>query len=207
MGGPNCGLGAAIGGWAYDKGSVEGKDWVHRAYAAGVPMGADLRTMPTGQGAAPRFVVWAMKDPTSGSLDRIQIIKGWSKNGQSFEKIYDVAWSGDRKPDPWTGRVPAVRNTVDFEKASYTNENGASELKAAWTDPDFDASLHAFYYARVLEVPTPRWTLIQSVKAGLPPPDVGFWWHSRQDCALYSGPSPSATSSTLSNFSRSAWWV
>jgi len=161
-----------FGGWGYDKGSLEGKDWVHRAYEAGVPMGADLRTMPAGQGAAPRFVVWAMKDPTSGSLDRIQIIKGWSKNGQSFEKIYDVAWSGDRKPDPWTGRVPAVRNTVDFEKASYTNENGASELKAAWTDPDFDASLHAFYYARVLEVPTPRWTLIQAVKAGLPPPDV-----------------------------------
>jgi hypothetical protein len=161
-----------FGGWAYDKGSLEGKDWVHRAYQAGVPMGADLRPMPAGRGAAPQFVVWAMKDPTSGSLDRIQIIKGWSKNGQSFEKIYDVAWSGERKPDPWTGRVPAVRNTVDFEKATYTNDNGASELKAAWTDPDFDASLHAFYYARVLEVPTPRWTLIQAVKAGLPPPDV-----------------------------------
>ena len=160
-----------FGGWGYDQASLDGKDWVHRAYEAGVPMGADLKPLPAGKGTAPHFVVWAMKDPTSGSLDRIQIIKGWSKNGQSFEKIYDVAWAGDRKLDPF-GRVPAVRNTVDFEKATYTNDNGASELKAAWTDPDFDASLHAFYYARVLEVPTPRWTLIQAAKAGLPPPDV-----------------------------------
>jgi hypothetical protein len=128
--------------------------------------------MPAGRGVAPSFVVWAVKDPTSGSLDRIQIIKGWAKNGQSFEKVYDVAWAGDRKPNPWTGRVPAIRSTVDLAKATYTNDNGATELKEVWTDPDFDASLHAFYYARVLEIPTPRWTLIQAVRAGLPPPDV-----------------------------------
>ena len=113
-----------------------------------------------------------MKDPTSANLDRIQIIKGWTKNGQSFEKIFDVAWSGDRKPDKWSGRVPAIQSTVDLEKATYTNSVGSTELKTVWTDPEFDASLHAFYYARVLEIPTPRWTLIQAVKAGVPPPDM-----------------------------------
>jgi hypothetical protein len=81
-------------------------------------------------------------------------------------------WAGDRKPDKWTGRVAAIRSTVDLEKATYTNDVGSAELKTVWTDPEFDASLHAFYYARVLEIPTPRWTLIQAVKAGLPPPDI-----------------------------------
>ena len=114
-----------------------------------------------------------MKDPTSANLDRIQIIKGWTKNGQSFEKIFDVAWSGDRKPDKWSGRVPAIKSTVDLEKATYTNDVGSTELKTVWTDPEFDASLHAFYYARVLEIPTPRWTLIQAVKAGIDPAGRG----------------------------------
>ena len=126
----------------------------------------------TGPGVAPTFVVWAVKDPTSANLDRIQIIKGWTQNGQSFEKIFDVAWAGDRKPDKWSGRVPAIQSTVDLEKATYTNGVGSTELKTVWTDPEFDASLHAFYYARVLEIPTPRWTLMQAVKAGIPPPDV-----------------------------------
>ena len=117
-------------------------------------------------------MLWAVKDPTSANLDRIQIIKGWTQNGQSFEKIFDVAWAGDRKPDKWSGRVPAIQSTVDLEKATYTNSVGSTELKTVWTDPEFDSSLHAFYYARVLEIPTPRWTLIQAVKAGIPPPDV-----------------------------------
>ena len=158
-----------FGGWGYNKNAFDAKDWVHQSYANGVPMGADLPPM---NGTAPTFVVWAVKDPTSGNLDRIQIIKGWTKNGQSFEKIFDVAWSGDRKPDKWTGRVPAIQSTVDMEKATYTNTVGSTELKTVWTDPEFDASLHAFYYARVLEIPTPRWTFIQAVKAGVPPPDV-----------------------------------
>ena len=161
-----------FGGWGYNKDLLNAKDWVHQSYANGVPMGADLPTMPATKGAAPTFVVWAVKDPTSGNLDRIQIIKGWTQNGQSFEKIFDVVWSGDRKPDPWTGRVPAIQSTVDLEKATYTNTVGSTELKTLWTDPEFDSGLHAFYYARVLEIPTPRWTLIQAVKAGLPPPDV-----------------------------------
>jgi hypothetical protein len=162
-----------FGGWGYNKDILKAKDWVHQSYTNGVPMGADLPVMPQGgKGVAPAFVVWAVKDPTSGNLDRIQVIKGWSKNGQSFEKIYDVAWSGDRKADKWSGRVPAIKSTVDMEKATYTNDVGSTELSTVWTDPDFDASLHAFYYARVLEIPTPRWTLIQAVKAGVPPPDV-----------------------------------
>ncbi len=158
-----------FGGWGYNNNVLDAKDWVHQSYANGVAMGADLPPM---KGQAPTFVVWAVKDPTSGNLDRIQIIKGWTKNGQSFEKIFDVVWSGDRKANKWTGRVPAIQSTVDLEKATYTNSVGTTELKKVWTDPEFDASLHAFYYARVLEIPTPRWTLIQAVKAGIPPPDM-----------------------------------
>ncbi len=158
-----------FGGWGYTKDTLNAGDWVHQSYANGVPMGADLPPM---NGMAPTFVVWAVKDPASANLDRIQIIKGWTKNGQSFEKIFDVAWSGDRKRNKWSGRVPAIQSTVDLEKATYTNAVGSAELKTVWTDPEFDASQHAFYYARVLEIPTPRWTLIQAVKAGVPPPDV-----------------------------------
>jgi hypothetical protein len=160
-------------GWGFNKDIVNAGDWVKQSYAGGVPMGADMPPMPSGgKGTAPTFVVWAVKDPTSANLDRIQVIKGWTQNGQSFEKIYDVVWSGDRQPDKWTRRVPAIRSTVDIEKATYTNSVGSVELKGVWSDPEFDASLHAFYYARVLEIPTPRWTLIQAVKSGLPPPDV-----------------------------------
>ncbi len=162
-----------FGGWGYTKDVADARDWVKQSYAGGVPMGADLPAMPAGgKGTAPSFVVWAAKDPSSAHLDRIQVVKGWTQNGQSFEKIYDVAWSGDRKRDKWTHRVPAIQSTVDLDKATYTNSLGAAELKTVWTDPDFDASQHAFYYARVIEIPTPRWTLIQAVKSGLPPPDI-----------------------------------
>jgi len=132
-------------------------------------MGQDLLPM---KGVAPTFVLWAVKDPTSANLDRIQIIKGWSKNGQSFEKIFDVAWSGERKANKWTGRVPAIKSTADVENATYKNDVGSVELKKVWTDPEFDPSLHAFYYARVLEIPTPRWTTIQAHQLGIAPPDV-----------------------------------
>ena len=99
-----------------------------------------------------------MKDPDDGNLDRIQIIKGWTKQGQIFEKVFDVAWSGDRKADPQTGKVPPVGNTVDIKDASYKNSIGATELKKGWTDLEFDPTQHAFYYARVIQIPTPRWT-------------------------------------------------
>jgi hypothetical protein len=158
-----------FGGWDFAPDAVEKKDWVKTGYAKGVPMGGDL---PLATGKAPRFLVWAVKDPTSGNLDRIQIVKGWTKSGQSFEKIYDAAWAGDRKPDQWTGTVPPIGSTVDVDDATYTNSIGAVELKTVWTDPDFDPSLHAFYYARVLEIPTPRWTTIQAKQLGIAPPDV-----------------------------------
>src|SRR3990172_9425223 len=145
------------------------KDWVKTGYAKGVPMGGDL---PPAKAKAPTFIVWAVKDPTSGNLDRIQIVKGWSKSGQSFEKVFDVVWAGDRKPDKWTGVVPPIGSTVDVENATYTNTIGDVELKTVWTDPEFDPSLDAFYYARVLEIPTPRWTTIQAKKLGIAPPDV-----------------------------------
>jgi hypothetical protein len=158
-----------FGGWGYAAGMLADRDWVKAGYAKGVPMGGDL---PPASGKAPTFMVWATKDPTSGNLDRIQIIKGWTKSGQSFEKIFDVVWAGDRKPDRFTGIVPPIGSTVDIGKGTYANSIGAAELKAVWSDPEFDASVHAFYYARVLEIPTPRWTTIQAAKLGVAPPDV-----------------------------------
>src|SRR5262245_51858245 len=158
-----------FGGWAYGADTVKSKDWVKAGYAKGVPMGGDLPAM---QGKAPSFVVWAVKDPTSGNLDRIQIVKGWAKNGQSFEKIFDVVWAGNRKPDRYSGKLPAIGSTVDIAKASYSNTIGAVELKAVWSDPEFDPALDAFYYARVLEIPTPRWTTIQAKQLGIAPPDL-----------------------------------
>ena len=144
-------------------------DWVKAAYAGGVPMGGDLQ--PLGEAKAPSFVVWALKDPTSGNLDRIQIIKGWSKNGQSFEKVFDVAWAGNRTPDSFTGAIPPIGSTVNIAEASYANTIGSVELKGTWADPEFDPSLDAFYYARTLEIPTPRWTTIQAKEVGIAPPD------------------------------------
>lgn len=160
-----------FGGWDYDKDLVKREGWIKTAYAQGVPMGSDLQPMPAG-GKAPSFAVWAVKDPTSGNLDRIQIVKGWSKSGQNFEKIFDVAWAGDRVPDPLTGVVPPIGSTVDIKNATYTNSIGAVELKSVWTDPEFDPGVDAFYYARVLEIPTPRWTTIQAKKLNIAPPDV-----------------------------------
>jgi Protein of unknown function (DUF3604) len=156
-----------FGGWEYGQEALKQKDWVKLAYAGGVPMGGDL---PAAKGKAPSFIVQAVKDPEDGNLDRIQIIKGWTKNGQTFEKIYDVAWSGDRKVDPATGKLAPVENTVDIMTASYTNTTGAVELKQVWTDPEFDPALQAVYYARVLQIPTPRWSTYAARKLGVLPP-------------------------------------
>ncbi|MET0984924.1 MAG: DUF3604 domain-containing protein, partial [Steroidobacteraceae bacterium] len=157
-----------FGGWKFDERLWTDKNWVHTAYANGVPMGGDLSAQPAGK--APSFIVWAVKDPDDANLDRVQIIKGWTKSGQIFEKVYDVAWSGTRKPDAATGKVPPIDSTVDIPKATYTNTIGAAELKKVWTDPDFDPSLHAFYYARVLQIPTPRWSTYDAAKEGAAPP-------------------------------------
>src|SRR5271165_1789153 len=158
-----------FGGWGYSAAMMADKDWVKTGYAKGIPMGGDL---PPATAKAPTFMVWAVKDPGSGNLDRIQIIKGWTKSGQSFEKIFDVVWAGDRKPDKFTGVVGPIGSTVNIADATYMNTIGSVELKTVWSDPEFDPSLHAFYYARVLEIPTPRWTTIQAAKLGIAPPDV-----------------------------------
>ncbi len=153
--------------WNYPRDMTKKADWLKAAYNQGVPMGGDL---PVHAGAAgPRFVVHAVKDPLSGNLDRIQIIKVETKNGKSQEKIFDVVWSGDRKPDPKTGKVPAVGNTVDVRTATYSNSIGAVELLGEWTDPSFDPNTYATYYARVLEIPTPRWSTYWAAKLNLPP--------------------------------------
>ena len=156
-----------FGGWDFKAEVLNEKDWVKTGYAKGVPMGSDLKPKA---GKEPTFIVWAVKDPDDANLDRIQIIKGWTKSGQIFEKIYDVAWSGNRKPDPATGKVPAVGSTVDVKNATYTNSTGAVELKKVWRDPEFDPSLDAFYYVRVLQIPTPRWSTYDAKKLGVPPP-------------------------------------
>jgi hypothetical protein len=113
----------------------------------------------------------ASKDPKSGNLDRVQIVKGWlDARGKQHEKVFDVVWSGDRKPDPKTGKVPPVGDTVDPATAQYTNSIGAAELASVWTDPDFNPAERAFYYVRVIEIPTPRWSTIDAVRLGVPVP-------------------------------------
>jgi hypothetical protein len=156
-----------FGSWNYPADLTKQPDWVKAAYSGGVPMGSDLPAA-TNNPKGPAFAVWALKDPRMGNLDRIQIIKVSTKNGKSHEKIFDVAWSGDRKPDRKTGKVPAVGNTVDLKTATYTNTIGATELAGVWQDPEFDPQAYATYYARVLEIPTPRWSTIWAVKNNLP---------------------------------------
>jgi len=158
-----------FGGWDYSTKLTSDKKFVEKAYKGGVAMGGDLPAQPK-KAKAPTFAVWALKDPDSGNLDRVQIIKGWYQNGYPQEKIYDVSWSDDRKPDAKTGKLPPVGNTVDVKNASYTNSIGDTQLSAVWTDPDFDPALHAVYYVRVLEIPTPRWTTYDAKALGIEPP-------------------------------------
>jgi hypothetical protein len=159
-----------FGGWAYAGSILRAADFVERAYAGGVPMGGELTA---GEGAgAPRFLVAAARDPLGANLDRIQIVKGWvDPSGSSHERIYDVAASDDRRPDPRTHRVDTVGDTVDVARATYENTIGAPELTALWTDPDFDPAVEAFYYARVLEIPTPRWSTYDAKAMGVTPPE------------------------------------
>ena len=146
-----------FGGYDFAAGDAVASTLAKTGYAKGVPMGGDLKAAPAGK--APTFLLAAMKDAIGANLDRYQIIKGWlDKDGKLHEKVYDVSWSDNRKPDPKTGKLPAVGNTVNVADASWTNTIGATELVAVWKDPDFDPSLSAFYYGRVLEIPTPRWT-------------------------------------------------
>lgn len=153
--------------WNYPADIIKQSDWIKSAYAAGVPMGADMPAN-TGNSKAPVFIVQGMKDPDMGNIDRIQIIKVTTKNGKSVEKIYDVVWAGDRKPDPKTGKLPSIGSTVDLKTATYTNTIGAASLIGMWTDPDFDPAAEATYYARLIDIPTPRWSTILAVKNNMP---------------------------------------
>jgi hypothetical protein len=162
-----------FGGWDLPDNLTEDRDFVKKAYEMGVPMGQDLPAHPVKDLAKhPTFAVWALKDPKSGNLDRIQIIKGWTDpvNGFPKEKIHDLAWSDGRKPDPKTGKLPPVGNTVDIKTVTYTNSIGDTQLSAVWTDPDFDPTMKAVYYIRVLEIPTPRWSTYDAAKLGVEPP-------------------------------------
>jgi hypothetical protein len=156
-----------FGGWNFKPGDARSRDIADAGYSKGVPMGGDLTERPRGK--APTFLVAALKDPMSGNLDRIQIVKGWmGKDGVAREKVYDVAWAdADRRKPDAQGKLPPVGNTVDVTTATWTDTIGDPSLGTVWTDPDFDPSARAFYYARVLEIPTPRWTNYDAVRLGV----------------------------------------
>ena len=158
-----------FGGWDYTADDFNSRQPAFRGYEKGVPMGGDLRARKND--AAPSFMVYALRDPIGANLDRIQIIKGWlDANGKTHEKVYDVAWSSGREPDA-NGILPPVGNTVDVANANWMNTIGASELGTVWVDPDFDPAQSAFYYARVLEIPTPRWVVYDAFRFGVEIPE------------------------------------
>jgi hypothetical protein len=155
-------------GWDFDAKDAQNRNPGAVGYRKGVPMGGDLSAAPAGK--VPTFLVAALKDPIGANLDRYQIIKGWlDAKGEVHEKVYDVAWSGGRKAGA-DGKIPSVGNTVDVPNATYANSIGASELIAAWKDPEFDPSQRAFYYGRVIEIPTPRWTAYDAKAFGITMP-------------------------------------
>lgn len=158
-----------FGGFDFEPADAHNRIPANIGYTKGVPMGGDLHDAP--QGKSPTFLVAALKDPIGANLDRIQIIKGWlSKNGTLQEKVYDVVWGDADKRHPESdGKLPPVGSTVDLENATWTNTIGDPELITVWTDPDFDPSLRAFYYARVIEIPTPRWTAYDAKRFGVTP--------------------------------------
>jgi hypothetical protein len=153
-----------FGGWEFDANDAQSRLPADAGYSKGVPMGADLLGDPAGR--APSFLVAGLKDPFSGNLDRIQIVKVWLEAGERREKVYDVVASGGRVPGA-DGKLPPVGSTVDVASATWTNTIGATELTTVWNDPDFDAAQPAAYYARVLEIPTPRWTAHESARYGI----------------------------------------
>jgi hypothetical protein len=154
-----------FGGWDYMAADAKSPSLAEVGYAKGVPMGGDLAKAPAGK--APTFLVAALKDPIGANLDRIQIVKAWvDASGKAQEKIYDVVWAGNRKPGK-DGKLPPVGDTVDLTKATWTNTIGAPELSTVWKDPDFKAGQRAVYYARVIEIPTPRWTAYDQVRFGV----------------------------------------
>jgi hypothetical protein len=148
-----------FGGWEFDAEDAKSRLPAGAGYSKGVPMGGDLLGDPAGR--APSFLVAALKDPLSGNLDRIQIVKVWLDGSERREKVYEVVASDGRVPDA-EGKLPPVGSTVDVAAARWTDTIGAPELSTVWSDPDFDPKTPAAYYARVLEIPTPRWTAYES---------------------------------------------
>ena len=159
-----------FGGWDFEEADANSRQLALVGYSKGVPMGADLPTSPESD-TPPSFLVYALRDPIGANIDRIQIVKGWlDANGETQERVYDVAWSDQRVPDA-SGKLPPVGDTVDLSVPTWTNSIGAAEMGTLWTDPDFDPALKAFYYARVIEIPTPRWTAYDRVKFNVEFPD------------------------------------
>jgi len=164
-------------GWdmPIDSDSLVSDNWVTKAYQNGVPMGSDLRSHPDsyreGVGSqSPTFIIQAIKDGEGANLDRVQMVKGYlDKDGKPQEKIFEVVWAGERAIDT-NGKLPAIGSTVDIPNATYTNDIGAVSFQTIWTDPEFDATQSAFYYLRVLEIPTPRWTTYDAKTLGIAPP-------------------------------------
>jgi hypothetical protein len=167
-----------FGGWDYAIEDLNSRQPAFRGYEKGVPMGGELRAH--GTTGAPTFMVYALRDSIGANLDRIQIIKGWlDAKGKTHEKIYDVAWSTGRELDN-NGVLPPVGNTVNIKAANWTNTIGASELGTVWTDPDFDPKQSAFYYARVLEIPTPRWVVYDAFRFGIEIPKEAETTHQER---------------------------
>jgi len=163
-----------LGGWRVDEADLATPPEAEPGAGRSVPMGGILRAPPPG--ASPRFVVQADRDPKSAPLDRVQIVKGWvAADGTPHEAIFDVAWSDDRQPDA-DGRVPPVGNTVDPTTGRYTTDIGSASLAAVWRDPAFDPARRAFYYVRVLEIPTPRHSLLDALALGVDPAETGHPW-------------------------------
>ncbi|MGI9520637.1 MAG: DUF3604 domain-containing protein, partial [Hyphomicrobiaceae bacterium] len=159
-----------FGGWDFDAADIDSREPAFVGYAKGVPMGGELMPTPENS-AAPTFMVYALRDPIGANLDRIQIVKGWlDADGKTYENVYDVAWSGERQRGA-NGKLPAVGNTVDVAAANWVNSIGAAELGTVWVDPDFDPDLPAFYYARVIEIPTPPWYVYDAFRYGISIPD------------------------------------
>jgi hypothetical protein len=158
-----------FGGWDFEPSDAHNRLPAAIGYGKGVPMGGDLLEAPKGK--SPTFLVGALRDPIGANLDRIQVIKGWlDAKGEVHEKIYDVVWGDAEKRKPGKdGKLPPVGNTVDVANATWTNTIGDPELITVWKDPEFDPNQRAFYYARVLEIPTPRWTAYDAKRLGVKP--------------------------------------
>ena len=159
-----------FGGWCFRKEMLDGSQWVDAAYANGVSMGGELGH-PASGGLVPTFIAYAERDCNGANLDRMQIVKVWEENEVYLSRVFDVAWSGERKLDENTGKVPDVGDTVDRATGRYLNSVGAAVLQVMWCDPNFDPTRYSAYYLRVLEIPTPRWSTLVAAQNGLPLPD------------------------------------